>query len=249
MTTRRSLLRALAATLLLAPLASTASCGGSGGLPAPLRVVIVGSAPQVQVDDLVTKLAATGFFGSVAALDARTSTPTASELDAFEVALVMSNDYFFDPVTLGDRLADAVDKGLDVVLTMFTHVVSPLSGRFAAHDLFTMDLNDPDQLYDGPFGWTANVPGHPLLDGVAQFSSGTYAYRANASPKPDAVLVASWVGGGNHPLIVERVLGNGRIRVDLNFFPVTSDVAFGSVEPDDSIRIVANALRRVGGHL
>jgi hypothetical protein len=254
---RRQFVRASLAVLMLGAAIPFFGCGGGGqsgatewkDTPNALRIGVIHAINGNEVD-VVTKLTATGFFASVAAFDGASATPTPADLAAFDAVVVISDSSFADPTLLGDRLADAIDGGLGVVLSTFTYTIDSPGGRFATDDYFTMDLNDPDQVDgDGPLGYTPVLPLHPLLTGVSTFSGGSSSYRADVSVKPGATLVASWLGGGDFPLIVERTLPNGRRRVDVNYYPPTSDLRADFAAPNDSIRILANALLRVGGSI
>jgi hypothetical protein len=204
-------------------------------------------------DDTVAKLEASGFFASVANVDCSTVLPTLASVLAFDVVLVVGDVDFADADLMGDLVADAVDAGVGVVLAVFTTAYpTSLAGRFAADGYFAILGPDSQLDSDGPIGMTPVIPGHALLTGVVTFDGGLASYRPDAGTTvvPGGTLVATWSDTDLTPLIVERDLPTGPRRVDLGLWPVTTDGdPEGMPASSDGMRIVANALLRVGGEL
>jgi len=81
---------------------------------------------------------------------------------------------------------------------------------------------------------------HPILDGVKSFSGGNYSFRGG-NLIGDAHVVALW-SDYITPLIGTRLIKNSR-RVDLNFFPPSSDASPGLWRSNtNGAKIIANAL-------
>lgn len=252
MRSRRLFLRAALAAMLLVPAAVLPACGGSGGSddPGGLRVGIVHAVNPSYAQDVQDNLVGTGQFASVGVLYAG-SPITLSDIESnFDVILVMKDGDFFDEATFGDILADAVDDGVGVVLSAFCYEAGVIQGRFASDDYFTMTSGTDSG--GGPLGYTEDVPGHPLLTDVTLFGGGDSSYRTTGTPYPSSTKVASWLVAGSPPLLVERTLPNGALRVDVGFYPPTASATTGRtdfVAAADSVTMLANALLRVGGQL
>jgi hypothetical protein len=82
---------------------------------------------------------------------------------------------------------------------------------------------------------------HPIMQGVSTFNGGTSSYRSYAnSVTPGTLRIADWLDG--RPLVVTKVVGKSR-RVDLAFFPVSSDRREDFWDAStDGARLMANAL-------
>ena len=86
------------------------------------------------------------------------------------------------------------------------------------------------------------------MKGVGSFSGGSGSHRQNSTAVVSgAVAVARWAD--NRPLVVTREI-NGTRRVDLGFFPVSSDndARFWDASTDGDL-IMANALLYVMGEI
>src|SRR5579864_758669 len=92
---------------------------------------------------------------------------------------------------------------------------------------------------------TVYEPTSPLMSGVNSFDGGTSSFHGTGSPNLNAVRVADWSDG--EPLIIRRTI-NGNRRVDLNFFPPSTDSRDDFwVASTDGATVMANALDFVGG--
>jgi hypothetical protein len=234
--------------LLAVLVACLAACGGSDG-GAPLRILVIGGVDP-DVPDVQAKLAAFGIFETVDGFDGQAVTPSLAVLQDYDAVLVMSYAAFADPVAMGNALADYVDRGGGVVLTMFTLLSSfGLDGRFQSDNYFAIQETANQVAGDGPVGMIVHDAGHPILSGVSTFDGGTASFRP-LSPglHASAHVVAGWLDGvvTSTPLVVTRTAGtNAARRVDLGFYPATTDTGSSQyVDPaSDALRIVANALR------
>ncbi len=172
-------------------------------------------------DEVQAKLLATGFFSSVAIINISSVTPTLAELLVFDAVLVYS-DYppILDPVGLGDNLADYVDAGGGVVCAVFADASFPIGGRFNTENYWAIPPSGQTSVSQEYLGMIYD-PGHPILSGVSGFDGGTSSYRQSSlNVDPAATRIADWTDG--RALIATRVI-NGVNRVDLGFFPPSSD--------------------------
>lgn len=198
--------------------------------------------------DVQTKLMATGSFASITLIAARSVTPTLDQLLAFDAVLVWSSYPFADGTTLGNNLANYVDGGGGVVVAQFamdrylsdsTYI---LGGRFASGGYYAIlpgsDIRNT-QLTMG----TVQQPSHTVMAGVTSFSGGSSSFHSNSALATGAIRIADWSDG--QPLIAEKNLG-GQRRIDLNFWPVSSDVFPGGwLTTTQGARIMAQALMYV----
>jgi PEP-CTERM motif-containing protein len=190
--------------------------------------------------DVQTKLISTGLFSSVSVFDISTTTPTLSQLQAFGSVLVYSDGAGYqDSTALGNNLADYVDGGGGVVVGVFANASVAFGGRFASSDYWGIEPANQTQNVDLHLG-TIHVPSSPILAGVTSFDGGSASYRSTGGLQASATDVADWSDGS--PLIVTRTIGLAR-RVDLNYFPVSSDQNSGFWQAStDGARLTANAL-------
>jgi hypothetical protein len=194
---------------------------GLGQCTKPIEtVLVVASDIAGWPQDVQAKLIATGAFTKVDVFDAMTTTPSVAELLAYDAVLAYSDFTFADPVALGDNLASYYDAGGNVVTAVFA-TTDPnawgLRGRFASDYMLVEQL---PRVLPGPdvLGLIAE-PGSPLLMDVTFFRADEAA-RSPGGVKNGGIAVAYWEGGP--PLVVRGVIA-GRNRVDLNFFPPSSD--------------------------
>jgi hypothetical protein len=125
-------------------------------------------------------------------------------------------------VVLGDNLADYVDSGGGVVLTMFALRASlntrTIEGRFLTDNYYCIAQSVGASTTGQATLGTIHVPASPLVAGVNTFNGGTSSFRTPAPLTPNATRIADWSTG--QILIAERIdLGGG--RVDLGFFAVS----------------------------
>jgi hypothetical protein len=224
--------------------ANTATCGGPSQtltvtFCSSKVALVVGAEDPGYVSDVQAKLMATGRFSQVDFIDAGSGTPTLAQLQNYGSVLVWSDGGFADRTTLGNNLADYVDGGGGVVVAVFANASVPIGGRFASSDYYALEPLDQDEGTELTLG-TVYEPSSPLMAGVMTFDGGTNSYHGTGSPNGSAVRVADWSNG--IPLILRRTIG-GVPRVDLNFFPPSSD-ARGDfwVDSTDGVKLMANAL-------
>lgn len=205
-------------------------------------IAIYAADAEPWVAEVAAKIAAAGSFDAVDVYDARVTTPTLAELQAYEAVYVWSNSSFANPDGLGDALADYVDAGGGVVVSTFAFWSTSinLGGRFVTGGY--LPFTQGSQASPGGLTLVPVTSGHPLLAGVVSFNGGTSSYHnAPIAPVEGATLVAEWSNG--QPLVgfLGRVVG-------LNFFPPSTDSRddFWDAATDGAILMV-NALNFVAG--
>ncbi len=193
--------------------------------------------------DVQNKLMGTGAFNSITLVAARSVTPTLSQLFAYDAVMVWSNYSFASGTTLGNNLADYVDGGGGVVLTQFAMAPSDstylIGGRFTSGGYYAIlpgsDLRNTQRTLG-----TVYQPLHAVMLGVTAFNGGSSSYHSNSLISAGAVRIADWSDG--QPLVVEKTIG-GHKRVDLGFWPVSSDAFSGGwVSSTDGAKMMAHAL-------
>src|SRR5438270_13898035 len=85
-----------------APLKSTVPKIMTPSLP---KIALVAADSSTYVNDVQSKLLATGRFGQVDIIDAHSTTPTVEQLRAYKSVLVWSDSGFADASALGNNLA------------------------------------------------------------------------------------------------------------------------------------------------
>jgi hypothetical protein len=211
----------------------------------PIAVAIVGAADPWYNADVQAKLTATGFFSNVDIFNpAYLMTPTLAQLQAYRSVLVFSNGIHFDSTALGNNMADYVDAGGGVVVAVFANASVPLAGRFSSSDYYGIEPAGQTQGTELTLG-KINELGSPLLAGVTSFDGGTSSFRSTGTLNAAAIDVADWSNGS--PLIARRTI-NGTPRVDLNFFPASSDARpdFWTSSSDGGL-LMGNALLFTAG--
>jgi hypothetical protein len=146
--------------------------------------------------------------------------------------MVFTNSTPLSSVALGDNLADYIDAGGGVVLTMFamnaSSAVRTLEGRFLAANYYCIERNVGSSITGNAVIGTRHVPNSPLLENVKTFDGGTSSFRPRGGLHPSATRVADWSTG--EILIAERTDLTGG-RVDLGFFCVSQLGSGGSWLP------------------
>ncbi|MEW5940445.1 MAG: HYR domain-containing protein [Chloroflexota bacterium] len=237
--------------LLLAALLAMAF-GAQGATPvkaaATCYVAIFAADNPAWAEDVRTKVVGAGTFTSVDLYDIRSYTPTLAELQAYDAVFVYSNPPYYDSVALGNNLADYLDGGGGLVLATFSfwnynYYPGGISGRLVSGGYLPFTPN-------GQEGWphltlVADLPAHPILNGVSSFDGGNSSYHNTVALASGATQVAHW--SDNHPLIATKEFGIGKI-VGLNFYPTSSDAAsYGFWDSStDGARIMANAISWAG---
>jgi hypothetical protein len=209
---------------------------------------VLGADDPVPNNEVAGRLSATGSFASVTAIDARSTTPSLVQLQAFGAVITWSNYDYADSIALGDVLADYVDAGGGVVVATFTNCETT-TGRFLRGRWLTGNY----ELILGQSGINSGaaslgnvlLSSHPLMAGVATFD-GNFAFRAQFTTlAPGAVEVADWTD--TTALLVAHATWNN--RVDLNFYPPSeAGQPGGWLLTTDGTQMTVNALLHVAGN-
>ena len=238
------------AAVVAFPLLLTAAAAGQTARVAIVSGASNTSAAQVATynGDVRSKLLGTGLFAAVDIIDVSpfaAMTPTLAELQQYDAVLTYSNGNYHDAAALGDVLADFVDSGGGVVVTMQA-LASPTAGRYLAGRWLEPSSYEIVQTRQGstfsaqmPMG-TILVPDHPILEGVGSFNGGGTSLRpTTTNMAPHGQQIALWQDG--KILVATSTQFPG--RVDLGMLPLSTDVASGGwLASTDGARLMANAL-------
>ena len=246
----------LVSALLGAALIIPAGCGGggaSGPPPLPEVAVLTNEAATVYAADVVAKLEATGQFSRVDTLNAASSTPLLSVLQAYDGVLVYTGDNgpaLADTTAFGDLLADYVDDGGGLVVAFAAVVFNPGLADFALGGRYVMDqyylIPRVSNAIGSQVSFSVLDSTHPTLNGFNSFAVGNSSAWADTTlVVPAASVILEWADGT--PLVVTGEIGGVR-RVDLNFYPPSSDADNRSwVSTSDGDLLMANSLTWVAG--
>ncbi len=202
-------------------------------------------------DDVAAEIVIDPRIGSITVIDATAVVPTVAELLAFDAVMTYTDSPYINPVAIGDVLADYVDAGGGVVLSMFA-MNEPLifpnitpTGRFLTDNYYCIERDTGPILSGVSSLGTVHVPGSPVMKGVTSFNGGAGSFRPSTGPHPRAMRVADW--GTGEILVATRDDLAGK-RVDLGFFPVSNlQQGNGWDSTTDGNLLIANALVYAGG--
>jgi hypothetical protein len=186
----------------------------SGTCTPGLEVLLLGDSYAPDTQDVQARLKSLGTFSTI---DINTTSPvTLQALQPYDAVLVWRDSYSND----GDVLADYFDAGGTVVVATGS---GKLYGRFATQYLLIAQTTS-STCGSCTLG-TVLDPSSPLLSNVSSLSSPTVLFYQGMLLN-NATAVALW--SNQIPLVVRGVV-NGRNRVDLNVYPVSSaaDATYG----------------------
>ncbi|MGB2824792.1 MAG: PEP-CTERM sorting domain-containing protein [Phycisphaerae bacterium] len=193
------------------------------------RVAVWGDQAD-RLADVVAKIQGAGAFANVDAVVLNTQgVPTLSEALAYDSILIFGGANSWGSsiaAGAGDVLADYADAGRGVVVATFVLGSGAggwmLHGRWDDSSRYYAMVPVVSQTRGHQTIGTRHVPDHPLLAGVNTFDGGINSYRAPITDfVPGAVRIADWSSGT--PLLAAKELENMGRRVDLNFYPPSSD--------------------------
>ncbi len=241
----RALTRSLSKTLSCAILSASTLvlCAQAGGPP---RVALLPADSSTNFNDAQAKLQATGRFSQVDVILVQSVTPTLAQLETYDAVLTWSNNNYANAVGLGDVLADYVDAGGGVVVSLHastsTNVARFLGGRWLTG--YEVIVTQGGFKTGAATLGTVQDPAHPVMSGVATFTGGSSSWRPqNTTLTAGGSVVASWSDG--KILVAQGAQPN---RVDLGFVPMSSTASSTSWNPaTNGALLMANALVHVAG--
>ena len=142
---------------------------------------------------------------------------------------------------MGNTLADYLDQGGGVVPQTFGFYSGSTLGLQGRITNSYLPFTGGSQANPGTETLVADVPAHPLLNGVNTFNGGSSSFMNSPITMANgATLVGHWSNG--QPLIGALNDGAGRVA-GLNFFPPSNDVRSDFwVSTTDGARLMLNAL-------
>jgi hypothetical protein len=202
------------------------------------------SVGSCEFTDVQAKLMATGQFNTVDIINVATATPTLTQLQAYDALICWTNTTPANNHAWGDVLADYVDAGGGVVVTVFANSTTTptrfIGGRW---QMGYEVIKDQSGNFTGAASLgTVAQPGHPVMAGVTSFTGGTQSYRPTGTAlEVGATLIASWSDG--KVLVAE---GMNPKRVDLGMYPPSSSCgATNWSVATNGAELMANALTYV----
>lgn len=180
-----------------------------------------GTATSCQWLDVQTRLMATGFFTSVSIIDVTAAgggTPSLNTLLGYDAVMCWTNTTPANNVTWGDVLADYIDAGGGVVVTVFANSTLTagrnIAGRWQLGYEVILDQSGNASGAGATLG-IVHQPAHPVMAGVTAFSGGTTGSRpVGTALELGSTLVAEWSDG---KVLVAQ--GSRPTRIDLGFYP------------------------------
>jgi len=204
------------------------------------------------MDDICNKLRGAG-LPRVDGVFVQKRIPTLEELQRYCAVLVYSynSSAFLDGGQMGDLLADYVDNGGGVVVTVFTNCNNLrngfVKGRFldgGYHPIVPARQHDTNGKRPLSLGRVHDAS-HPIMQGVTTVDGGRSSFFCPGAVNPKGCAVADWSNGV--PLAVDLTLERGTV-VGINLFPPSSDTGdprFWQSNSDGAV-LLANSLAYAG---
>ncbi len=170
-------------------------------------------------------------------LDVRSTTPSLSTLQNYNVVLTWTNYQYQNKVFFGNNLKDYVDGGGGVVVLTFAHHMSTwnIGGTFQTYNY---DPIRPTNSYGSVSGVSIGTivdPGHPIMQGVSSVTPGFTFYTSamNAGARPIFYWTSGYIGCAIKEINPGRTVG-------LNQYPRTDGGAHSNL-------LIANAAAWAAG--
>jgi hypothetical protein len=156
--------------------------------------------------------------------------PTLDYLSQFDVVLVYMNGLFDESASLGDRVAEYVALGGNVVVTSFYFQGRSDSGLGsvgwgALENIDPFTATGGGATYSEVFLEPTSILTHPITNGISFL--GSLLYSSGVEAKAGTFVLASWTDGA--PLVGYRTLSSGQRIVGVSLFPGAGDTATGDV--------------------
>ncbi len=203
--------------------------GFDGGIP---DVLLVYCDPNPE--PLLGQLNAIGGISVIDTYDARSSTPSLTLLQAYDVVLTWSDYSYSNPTLMGDIFADYIDSGGRMITMMFAETSYwGIQGRF-----FTGGYAPINYGASSAYSWS-NLgtfdASHPIMNGIT--AAGDYYRGSSSTLNPNSYEIARWDDGR---LFVAAK--DDKSAVSISSYPGTYRNWNGQVD-----KIVHNALLWLGG--
>jgi hypothetical protein len=155
--------------------------------------------------------------------------PTLSYLRQFDAILLFANGLFDQSTTLGNRIAEYVQAGGNVITATF-YWQNRSDSSLDATGWGNLESVDPfssgsGQTYQAAVLNTTATVAHPLTSGVTVLTS--TGFRGAVTAKTGTTVVAQWNDGS--PLVGYRILPSGSRMVAISLFPASGAAATGDV--------------------
>jgi hypothetical protein len=234
------------------PLLTLAALAAVSPLEAQIRVALCGAASTTntacQWTSPQTALQATGLFAAVDIINVTTTgggTPTLAQLLQYDALLCYTNSTPADNNAWGDVLADYVDAGGGVVVSVFANSTLTagrnIGGRWQTGYEVVLDQGGTTSNAGAGLG-NVLVPGHPAMNGVTAFTGGNLGSRPTSTAlEVGAFVVAEWTDG---KILVAQ--GANPRRIDLGFYPPQASCSQSGWATGGDL-LMANALLAVAG--
>ncbi len=241
---------AWAAALTVFGAASAAMAAG------PKACVVYACSDSSATGDIKSKLDGTKLFDSVTMIDAGSSAPSDSTLAKCDTVLVfgdVNRGGFSDPTGVGNALAAYIEKGGGVVVALPMYggyyYNSPTGTNWSKYQL--IDNSSSMSYVSKKTLGTKDT--HAVLSGITKIETNGSTCRERSSVaastiRAGAKIVASWNDGNG--MIITGFPG-GRPRIDLNIYPVSSDIGYYGCydSASDTAKLIANSMVYVASPL
>ncbi|KAJ5071402.1 btb/poz domain-containing [Anaeramoeba ignava] len=210
-----------------------------------IKVLITAADDNTTFKNNITEYVKSHGIENAELIDARYNLPTLEEMLEYDVIFTYSRfSAYLDPVEWGNRLADYVERGGNIVMSTRNSLRSDASyfieGRIIDENFLSLTKGPNITHQHSVLGkYEAD---HPLMENVKSFDGGTGSFHIDGNLTEGARCVAYWNNG--RPLITfKRKLPRFGMVVVMNMFPVSFKVAHDCwVTSTDGDWLISNAL-------
>jgi hypothetical protein len=179
---------------MLAVFSSLVFAAPAQASPDALAVIVTGNQASTAAD-LASAIAAEPGVAFTTSFDTSSATPAAATIAEYDLVVSIGDSSYDDAALWGDRLADYVDAGGEVLQAAYDNWDSggaAPTGRFASGGYAPL-LNGPNNNNTLTLG-TLVIPDHPLVQGLGTIPTTNNTTTALA---PGATLLAKWSNDAN----------------------------------------------------